>query len=167
MAENSPGPGQDGGDGATGPHPTGDVRDPRSYRADGAYDGEKSEGEGDERKDGAGEKGGKSGDRGDGKKPGPFQRPAVLIGGAVLLVVLILALILSWLHNRRFQSTDDAYVDTRIVHIAPQIAGRVYQITANDNQYVGPGQVLVRIDPVDVDARVRQAQAQRGASGTT
>ncbi len=159
MAQDRP----EGNSDAAHPQPPEKVVDPRSYKADGAYDGPK-EGDDDEDK-------GKSGDEGKDdekdkkeKKPGPFQKPAVLIGAGVVLALLILAAVLFWLHARNFQSTDDAFVDTHIVHLAPQIAGRVYWIQANDNAYVAPGQVLVRIDPVDVNTRVQEARAQRASA---
>ncbi len=95
------------------------------------------------------------------KKKGLGQRPLLLVGliaGAALLVILA---IVFFLNARKFQSTDDAFIDTHIVHLAPQVAGRVVRVEAQDNQLVGPGQLLVQIDPVDQNERVAQAQAQR------
>ncbi len=95
------------------------------------------------------------------KKKGLLQRPGLLLGLIVGGLVLLVLLVLFFLNARKYQSTDDAYVDTHIVHLAPQIAGRVSQVLAQDNELVGPGQLLVQIDPVDQDQRVAQAQAQR------
>ena len=95
------------------------------------------------------------------KKKGLLQRPILLIVGGVIFLVLIVAGILFWLNARHFEETDDAFVDTHIVRLAPQIEGRVLQVLVNDNQLVGVGQPLVRIDSSDVRTRVAQAEAQK------
>ncbi len=99
----------------------------------------------------------------DPKKPkGLLQRPAVLIvGGVTLLLVLTLVGVLWWLHARHFESTDDAFVDAHLVHLAPQIMGQVVSVTVDDNQRVEVGQPLVVIDSADTQAHVAQAEAQR------
>jgi membrane fusion protein (multidrug efflux system) len=56
-------------------------------------------------------------------------------------------------------STDDAQVDAHNAPIAPKISGNVAEILVGDNQMVKAGQVLVRIDPRDYQARVDQARA--------
>jgi len=56
-------------------------------------------------------------------------------------------------------STDDAQVDAHNAPIAPKISGNVAEIMVGDNQMVKAGQVLVRIDPRDYQARVDQARA--------
>lgn len=95
------------------------------------------------------------------KKKGLLQRPVLLVGLATVLAVgAVLGLVL-WLHARNYESTDDAFIDTRIVRLAPQVAGRVTRVLVDDNQLVGPGQLLVDIDSADLQTRVAQAQAQR------
>ena len=61
--------------------------------------------------------------------------------------------------TQSYQSTDDAFIDGQIVQIAPKIAGRVDQVFVNDNQDVKKGERLIRIDPRDFDAALRQKQA--------
>ena len=135
------------------------LKDERSYSAEPPPKDDKNA---DDDK-GGGEGGGK--DEGDDdekdKKPSPFKNPLVLIGIGVVVVILIVAAILYWLHARQYQSTDDAYIDTHIVHLAPQIAGRVTGVYVEDNALVGTNQLLVQIDPIDADTRVAQSQAQR------
>jgi membrane fusion protein (multidrug efflux system) len=95
------------------------------------------------------------------KRRNPLKNPKVLIiGGVVVLIVAVLVL-LYWLHARQFQSTDDAFVDTHIVRLAPQISGQVARVLVTDNARVEPGQVLVEIDPSTVRAALEQAIAQR------
>jgi membrane fusion protein (multidrug efflux system) len=94
-------------------------------------------------------------------KPSLLHRPAVLIAGGVAALLLLVAGLLWWLHERRYESTDDAFIDTQIVRLAPQIAGQVIAVMVDDNQSVKTGQPLVLIDSADAQSRVAQATAQR------
>jgi membrane fusion protein (multidrug efflux system) len=104
----------------------------------------------------------KDGDQRDGrKKKGLLQRPLLLAGMVTVLLVAAIFGLLYWLHARNYESTDDAFVDTHIVHLAPQVAGRVTRVLVNDNQLVGTNQPLIDIDSADLQTRVAQARAQR------
>ena len=85
----------------------------------------------------------------------PWVRRAAF-GAAAVLAIAVVAL-LAYYHNR--VSTDDAEVDGHIVPIASKISGTVAAVLINDNEPVKEGQVLVRIDPRDYQARVDQAKA--------
>ena len=85
----------------------------------------------------------------------PWVRRAAF-GAAVVLAIVVVAL-LAYYHNR--VSTDDAEVDGHIVPIASKISGTVAAVLINDNEPVKEGQVLIRIDPRDYQARVDQAKA--------
>jgi len=80
----------------------------------------------------------------------------------VLLVVIVVAAAVGvglYLHFENQVSSDDAEVDGHITAIAPKISGNVVEVAVLDNQPVKQGQVLVRIDPRDYQARVDLAQA--------
>jgi membrane fusion protein (multidrug efflux system) len=79
-----------------------------------------------------------------------------LVGALVVAGILTVTLILYY-YNR--VSTDDAQVDGHIVPIAAKIYGEILEVRVDDNQAVKAGQVLVRIDPRDYQARVDQAKA--------
>ncbi len=79
---------------------------------------------------------------------------AILVLGA-----LGVAAYATYLHYRDRVSTDDAQVDGHIAPIAAKISGNVAEILVDDNQRVKAGQVLVRIDARDYQARVAQAEA--------
>jgi membrane fusion protein, multidrug efflux system len=64
-----------------------------------------------------------------------------------------------WVHSLNRVSTDDAQVDGHIIPISPKIYGKILEVMVDDNQQVKQGQVLVRIDPLDYQAKVDQAQA--------
>jgi len=90
----------------------------------------------------------------------------VVLAGAGLALVLVVAGIAYWLHARSAVSTDDAFIEARVIHISPKVGGQVVEVNVTDNQRVRPGDVLVRIDPRDYDATVQQARAQvRAAEG--
>jgi len=79
-----------------------------------------------------------------------------LLGALAVVAILTIALI-RYFHNR--VSTDDAQVDGHLVPMAAKIYGNIVEVRVDDNQPVKAGQVLVRIDPRDYQARVDQAKA--------
>jgi membrane fusion protein (multidrug efflux system) len=95
------------------------------------------------------------------EKKGLLQRPLLLIAGGVALLILILGALIWWLNARNFETTDDAFVDTHIVRLSPQIAGEVTRVLVVDNQPVKAGDPLVLIDSAQTQTQVAQAQAQR------
>ncbi len=97
------------------------------------------------------------------KKPSLLGRIRQRRGLAILIVLgsaaVILAIVLWWLHARNYESTDDAFIDTRTVQISPQVAAAVVDVPVTDNQSVEAGAELVRLDDRDYIAQRDQAQA--------
>jgi membrane fusion protein (multidrug efflux system) len=90
--------------------------------------------------------------------PAPRRSPVKFI----VLGMLVLALAAgawAYLHFRDRVSSDDAQVDAHITAVAPKIPGNVLEVLVKDNQPVKAGDVLVRIDPRDYQARVEIARA--------
>lgn len=56
-------------------------------------------------------------------------------------------------------STDDAFVDGRVHAIASKIPGTVKAIHVKDNQFVKKGALILEMDPMDYEVRVKEAQA--------
>jgi membrane fusion protein (multidrug efflux system) len=84
--------------------------------------------------------------------------------GLVLLIiivgaVLLLALLLWWLHARKYESTDDAFIDARTVQISPQVSAAIVGVPVNDNQMIEQGAILVHLDDRDFVAQRDQAAA--------
>jgi membrane fusion protein, multidrug efflux system len=77
--------------------------------------------------------------------------------GAALALGLIVAW---WLNARHYESTDDAFIDTRTVQISAQVAAAIVDVPVTDNQLVEAGDVLVRLDDRDYVAQRDQAKAQ-------
>jgi membrane fusion protein (multidrug efflux system) len=90
---------------------------------------------------------------------GPLSNPTfrrVLLGGAIIIIVAAIAAY--WYFGGRV-STDDAEVDGHLNPVSAKISGNISEVLVNDNQAVKAGQVLVKIDPRDFQARVDQARA--------
>ena len=76
-----------------------------------------------------------------------------------LLVALAVGATAAWLHFQGQVSSDDANVDGHVTSVAPKISGNVTEVLVDDNQPVKAGQVLVKIDPRDFQAKVDMAKA--------
>jgi membrane fusion protein (multidrug efflux system) len=74
---------------------------------------------------------------------GPWRRVILAVGVVVALAALVVG--------------DQYYVAGPIVHVAPQVAGRVLQVLVTADQPVQAGDLLVEIDPVDFALELVQA----------
>jgi membrane fusion protein, multidrug efflux system len=84
------------------------------------------------------------------------------MGALVSLAAFAAVILLAVLTVRRIDvrpRTDDAYLQADVVHLAPDVSGRIVELDVQDNQSVHRDQVLFRIDPVPFQLRVDQAQA--------
>jgi membrane fusion protein, multidrug efflux system len=93
------------------------------------------------------------------RKPPVNRKKALIIGGAIAGVLLVVAF-LWWLHARNYESTDDAFIDAHVVRVAPRIAGQVARVLVHDNQSVDAGEVLVEIERADPQSRLEQISSQ-------
>ena len=90
-----------------------------------------------------------------------FRRHPIAIAlAAIMVIAAAVGGVLWWLKARNFETTDDAFIDTRTVSISSQLTGAVVYVPVTDNQLVDTGATLVQIDPRDFAAAVAQAQAQ-------
>jgi membrane fusion protein (multidrug efflux system) len=99
----------------------------------------------------------------------PESAPAPKRGGAKKIVILsVLAILVlagavwgfrTFVFYKHHATTDDAQLDGNINPVLPRVGGYVQEVLVADNQPVKPGDVLVRIDPADLQAKVDQEQA--------
>jgi membrane fusion protein (multidrug efflux system) len=89
----------------------------------------------------------------------PRRRTGAKIAAFVILLLAIGGGYALYAHFQDRVSSDDANVDGHISAIAPKVAGTVAEVLVKDNEPVKAGQVLVRIDPRDFQARVNMAKA--------
>jgi membrane fusion protein, multidrug efflux system len=77
------------------------------------------------------------------------------------LSAIVLVLGLYWASGYVLAYTDDAYVTSDLVSLAPYISGRIVSLNIVDNQAVTKGAVLAEIDPTPFQLALAQKQAKR------
>ena len=87
--------------------------------------------------------------------------PFLIVG--IVLVAVAVGAALWWTDKQHYEATDNAFVAADKVTVAPQVDGYVTEVLVSDNQAVRAGDVLVRIDPSSIRARLAQAQANVAA----
>jgi membrane fusion protein (multidrug efflux system) len=88
------------------------------------------------------------------------QHPWAVTGVIIALVILIVAGIAWWLYVQQYESTDDAFIDARIIPISAQASGAISEVDVTDNQVVEAGTLLMRLDDRTYRAQLAQAKAQ-------
>jgi membrane fusion protein (multidrug efflux system) len=86
-----------------------------------------------------------------------------LVLGAVVGVAAIAYGAVAFLSMGK-ESTDDAQVDADAVTVSARVGGVVLHVLVSDNQSVKKGQLLVEIDPADLTAKEKQAEADLAAA---
>jgi membrane fusion protein, multidrug efflux system len=130
---------------------------------DGKPDDEKKDGKKEEPKKGEASKDDSKQDdsKQDGKpkepaKPHPVRNLIIVVA----VIALVIAGVLWWLHARQFESTDDAIVDGHTSGLAARVSGTIQAVYVEENQFVKAGQVVVDLDPRDLQAALAQARGQ-------
>jgi len=90
------------------------------------------------------------------RKSRRFGRLVIIVAALALVVV---AGVLLWRYFNTWESTDDAQVDGHINAVSARITGNVIAISAEDEQFVQAGAVLVKLDPTDYEVAVARAEA--------
>jgi membrane fusion protein, multidrug efflux system len=73
-------------------------------------------------------------------------------------MLVVASIVAYWEYTIWYPSTDDAYVQAHVISIAPQVAGKVTQVLAKDNQVVAAGDPLFIIDRRDYQNKVTIAR---------
>jgi membrane fusion protein (multidrug efflux system) len=92
-------------------------------------------------------------------KNGTRKKGLTVIAAAVIVAGLVYGGY-EWIVGRRYETTDNAYVQANVVQITPLVGGTVRAVYADDTDFVKAGQKLVSLDPVDARVALEQAQAQ-------
>lgn len=86
-----------------------------------------------------------------------------VVGITISLVVLLAVGVLAFLTVGRLHQrprTDDAYLKADIIHMAPDVSGRIARLNVADNQFVRRGDVLFVIDQEPYIDHVAESKAQ-------
>jgi membrane fusion protein (multidrug efflux system) len=91
------------------------------------------------------------------------QRMRLAAGGA-LIAILALGAFAYWLYARRFESTDDAFIEAHVTPVSPKVAAHVERLLVDDNEDVERGRLLLELDRRDFEVRLAQERARLEAS---
>ena len=94
------------------------------------------------------------------KKRRPEYKKKRVIVPSITATILIILGITAAIHATFYQSTDDAFVEGRLVSIAPRVSAPVIRLLVDDNQMVKKGDLLVELDPNDFQVALNQAEAK-------
>ena len=79
--------------------------------------------------------------------------------GAICLLVGAIFGIRYYLYARAHESTDDAYIEGKVIQLNPKVSGQIVKVYVSDNQPVKEGDLLLEIDARDYETRLAQAKA--------
>ncbi len=91
-------------------------------------------------------------------------RRTLMIGG---VTAVLLGSAAAWLSSGRYASTDNAYIQSDIVMISPQVTGPIVESKLDDNMTVKQGDILFRIDPSQYQIALAQSEANLVTARTT
>jgi membrane fusion protein (multidrug efflux system) len=103
----------------------------------------------------------------------PLRRPRMRV---VVAVAVVLALVVAggwyWRISQTRQSTDNAYVNARVVQVSSLVMGQVVEVPIHDNQLVHKGDLLFALDRRPFEAALGEAegrlrQAEQGTRADT
>lgn len=79
---------------------------------------------------------------------------------AAVIIVILLVFAAGYLYKEtQYVSTDDAYVETTMVNVAPKVSGQIEEVFVTDNQFVKEGDLVAIIDDADYKVKLAQADA--------
>jgi membrane fusion protein (multidrug efflux system) len=99
-----------------------------------------------------------------GPRPPLYRRRGFILAAAIALVLLSIGGAAYWWYASGRETTDDAFIEGRIVRISAQVAGLVIRVAVTDNQWVKEGDLLVQLDDRELRAQLDQAEASARAA---
>lgn len=97
-------------------------------------------------------------------KPAPKPRKwKRLVGAPLLALAAIGATAYGWNYwqwSRVHETTDNAFIDARILQVSTRVNGHVARVLVDDNQFVKAGDVLVELDTADFQAALDEAASK-------
>ena len=96
-----------------------------------------------------------------------FLVPAIIVVVATFCYGLVI-------NAAKYESTEDAYVETHTVQVSPKVTGQIVRMYVTDNQKVKEGDLVAEIDPTDYKVKLAEVSAkyevtllkQKGAKAT-
>ena len=94
---------------------------------------------------------------------GNRRRKALLGATLAFLLIGVAAVLYYMLVLSQEEETDNAYIGGNLVMLTSQVTGYLQEIRADETQLVNAGAEVIKLDAVDADVTLRQAQARLGA----
>jgi len=88
--------------------------------------------------------------------PGGARRTWLIIAGTVFFTVAFYYALDYVVKTFIHESTDDAFLQSHVVAVAPRVAGQIQAVHVKDNQLVKQGDALLELDPRDYEVRLSQ-----------
>ena len=82
-----------------------------------------------------------------------FLIPIIILVGSIIGFVAIK-------NAGKYESTEDAYIETHTVQIAPKVSGQVVEMYVTDNQQVKEGDLVAQIDDTDYKVKLAEVTAR-------
>ncbi len=79
--------------------------------------------------------------------------------GIVILIGIIIGVCYFVIDAMKYESTDDAYVETTTVSVSPKISGHITEVYVTDNQSIKEGDKIAKIDSTDYEIALDKADA--------
>ena len=79
----------------------------------------------------------------------------------IIISVVVLAVItfIFYINSLFYESTDDAYIESDLIQIAPRVSGQIEEIYIEDNKKIKEGELIAKIDDTDYKVKFAQAEA--------
>lgn len=89
-----------------------------------------------------------------------MRKKAASISVAVVSLLFIVSGLLVYRRMVSRPRTDDAFLEADVIHLAPEVSGRIVSLDVRNNQQVRAGDVLFVIDPQPFQLKLDEARAQ-------
>lgn len=77
-----------------------------------------------------------------------------------IIIIVAIGLYITAINALKYESTEDAYIETHTVQVAPKITGQVVEMYVVDNQKVKEGDLVAQIDPTDYKVKLAEVTAR-------
>lgn len=91
------------------------------------------------------------------QEPKVLKKRYIAIGAVLAVIIAVIGVAIN---ESRFVSTDDAYVETHAVMVAPKVSGQIINVFVQDNQVVKEGDLIAEIDSVDYKVKLNESGAK-------
>ncbi len=76
-----------------------------------------------------------------------------------IAIILLITGAVYYINSLRYETTDDAYVESDLIQISSRVSGQVEEIYIEDNMKIKEGDLVLKIDDKDYKVKFEQAQA--------